>query len=95
MKYIVLKIKIDSGIIEQELPFMFPDMINHDDFADSMKHELLFNHEIDSEVVSAGFCNFFGSNPSCFGESETLKIGSRTKKDDRLISTFNYEHGLV
>lgn len=93
MKYIVLKIKIGTTI-EKELPFIFPDMLNHDQFAESVIQELRMNHEKDSEVVSAGFCNFFNGDPHCEGRSETLNIDSRPE-DNRLISMFNYEHGVV
>lgn len=93
MKYIVLEIESDNS--KYEMPFTFPDIINHYDFANSIKKNLIKNHDLKTEIVSAGFCNFFGSDSNCSGRSQTLNIESRGIKDDRLISMFNYEHGIV
>lgn len=95
MKYIVIRNKNSERVI-QEFPFIFPDCINHDEFAKMVINQMKMNNIIkDSKVVSAGFCNFFGQNPNCHGKSKTLNISSREHKDNSLISAYNYHHGLT
>ena len=64
MKYIILQVG------ETELPFIFPELVQHKDIASIFKHP----------IISAGF---FEHNErgalSCFGESVGLNIKSRPK----------------
>lgn len=94
MKYIVIQINIKGTIVEH--PYIFPDTVNHDDFANYMIHNYIMNYKnTEPRVVSAGFCNLVTSTLNCNGRSETLNIDSRRDEDDKLISMFNYEHGLI
>lgn len=93
MKYIIMRMSVDD--LEHDHPFIFPDMISHDQFAEQIQHLYLMEHGFSSECVSAGFCNFFGQKPNCSGESETLGISSRGIIDDNIIEMFNYQHGLI
>lgn len=78
-----------------ELPFIFPDLLNHDEFAEQVEHHLMMQHNFTSEVISAGFCNFIASDPKCSGKSETLKLASRGEIDDNVIKMFNYQQGMI
>ncbi len=93
MKYIVMRVMLENS--QFEMPFTFPDMINHDQYFEQMQHMLLMNHSASSEIVSAGFCNFFTSQMQCSGRSETLNIESRLNVDDMLLQNFNYNQGLI
>ncbi len=76
MKYIV---------IEGQLPFIFPKMINHADFAESVQHHFGMQHNMFVSVTSAGFIRdstgIHGLH--CFGRSDSLDLDSN--KDDSLL----------
>jgi len=64
MKYIILEVG------DTELPFIFPEVVQHKDMADT------FNHK----VVSAGFLQLDSRGKlECVGKSEGLSIFSRPK----------------
>jgi len=67
-KYVVVKGKLCESII------IFPRHERHSDVAERMG----------GEVVSAGFMSIAGEHVDCFGESESLKLGSRPAKDEQL-----------
>ncbi len=96
MKYIVVELVRQGASFE--LPFVFPEMFNHDEYYESVEHHILMKHDSDRPMgikcVSAGFCNFFKSEPYCGGRSETLKIDSRPAIDNLLLQNFNYDQGL-
>ncbi|MCH9735843.1 MAG: hypothetical protein K0U78_15035 [Actinomycetia bacterium] len=94
MKYIVLEVDISENNTRL-MPFMFSDLMNHDQFAESVQHNLLMNHKWKSVVSSAGFCNLFAQEINCCGESQTLNISSNPERDDRLFAMYNYEHGFI
>ena len=73
MKYIIVK-----GYI-CEMPFLFPRLVDHDDFYEMIKSE--------GPVVSAGFVNEEGY---AHGKSTSLKIGSRPQ-DTEIIDRFMAE----
>lgn len=67
MKYII----VDSQYIDE--PYIFPDHINHSDFA------RLFDPQ---KVISAGFVLSSTNGITCYGRSESLNIGSRSEDTD-------------
>lgn len=93
MKYVILEVSRD-GQPMLEVPFVFPDFLVHKEVADSMRLHICVKHSMDGVVTSvkpvgAGFL----ASPDfhhCHGESESLKLKSRGKVDDRLISMCDY-----
>ncbi len=84
-KYIVAEIV--SGGVAMETPIIFPSFIAHSDIAQNLK------------VISAGFVQFTPDQEDrdcvdveAFGESVSLNLKSRPKKDARLIA---YSLGLA
>jgi hypothetical protein len=83
MKYVVTK--DENG---KEEFFMFPKHINHNDFAEVLRHIKTYvngDHRnwqrIEREPISAGFTD----GKTCKGRSETLNLDSRGRLDEMLI----------
>lgn len=87
MKYVMLK--IESGDMAQELPFIFPNQLVHSDIAAAL--ESVPGME-GAKVVAAGECHV---QSKCSGRSTTMNLSSRGKRDSENINTIDYCHGLV
>lgn len=92
MKYIVFQRKLGSDM-HQEIPVLFPECLTHSEFAKAVTAEGSELHG--AVVVSAGFVSSMCLSAQCHGESTSLGIGSRGKKDDLLIQSMDYFHGVV
>jgi len=79
MKYVILEDNLGT-----EYPIIFPSAITHADMADYVKHLLRRTLNMETEVVSAGFCDI---TAHCHGESESLRVSSRPT--DSLSLSFN------
>jgi hypothetical protein len=87
MKYVVVKFEDDTP--NNIKLFIFPKSINHDDFVESLealRHRNPNQHD-DWErhypkPISAGFTNGI----TCYGKSETLRIGARKEDTDLLLA---------
>jgi hypothetical protein len=91
MKYVV--IRVDHGDVGREIPVIFPESLVHSLVADAiMQMEGVV--EFKPRVVSAGEV-FIDDGIDCLGGSETLGVKSRGRKDDILIRSINYMHGIV
>lgn len=92
MKYVMLRVK--NGLLERDVPIIFPDMLVHKHVADVMCEHLRRAHMVDSvRPVSAGEVNV--DEVTCHGESTTLKLSSRGAEDDTVILNYDYLHGVV
>jgi hypothetical protein len=74
MKYIIFLI---TGI---EIPFLFADIVQHDNMASV----------INKPVVSAGYVDIKNGKVTCYGDSESLKIPSRIEDSQILQLYFNH-----
>lgn len=100
-KYIVLRVG------NQEVPFIFPQMLAHSMVADCMclyyarEAQVMSGNQLsidsiaklagDIKVVAAGDINF--GTFSCSGRSESLQIGSR--EEDFALIVSHYTHRVV
>lgn len=94
MKYIVVEVKT-ADHYKREWPIIFPDMMVHKEFAQTIRRYLAHHNALDCRVISAGSISLFGGEVRCSGESETLNLESRGKEDEKLIKMFDYLHGIV
>lgn len=93
MKYVVLKVKV--GSTEREMPFIFPNLMVHQNVAAYMVGLLHTAHGWDDcEIVAAGEVSLFGG-VSCSGGSESLGVKSRGKQDEELFQMYDYLHGVI
>lgn len=91
MKYIML---INPGkLADVKIPVIFPDILNHNEVAESMLHNLEMKHSIISKVVSAGFIQWHNEGAICFGRSEELNLEAH-EHDATIINTYDYTHGI-
>lgn len=89
MKYIVLEQDLGDELT-REVPIVFPNCLTHAIVAECMmKSEELKN----SKSIAAGFIDMDAN--VCYGESESLGLKSREMKDQLLIDTHDYLHGLT
>lgn len=77
-KYIVAV--VHAGYVERPVAFVFPDVVSHDDFADSVCRD---RHA----VISAGFVSIRDhiSLPRPYGKSTSLKLDSRPVEDAQYL----------
>lgn len=81
LKYVFLK----SVSSMDDVPFIFPDYIGHDDFVRAMS-------KTKEDVASAGFCSIGISGEynqptwNCYGESRSLDIKSRPERDSKKLN---------
>lgn len=80
MKYIVVKSEDRCGNIH-ELPVMFAYALVHREMKECVWRALMESEHRFIEVVGAGFCTVENNAVKCYGESESLGIGSRGKLD--------------
>lgn len=80
MKYIVVKSEDRNGRIH-ELPVMFAYALVHREMKECVWRALIESEHRFIEVVGAGFCTVENNAVKCYGESESLGIGSRGKLD--------------
>lgn len=77
MKYVIVKDQL--GV---EYPLLFPEQINHNTVQKfDSRHGL-------HESVSAGFAIYENGKWNAYGESMTLNLKSRPKKDSELLNDF-------
>lgn len=82
MKYVIMRGKAALGGFVHEVPFIFPGIINHDDFLRFRR----FKHLQDVEIISAGFVWFGADGAVCEGRSESLRMNSRGEIDAAIIN---------
>ena len=70
LKYVI----IDHGYAE--IPIIFPEFLTHAEVATWYREK----------VVAGGFCYFDSEEYSCYGESISLKVQSRGKKDSEILT---------
>lgn len=93
MKYVVVRMKNLKGDGHLELPFIFPEAINHDDMARAIAgacKESFGGATGAALPISAGFISSMEIGEGCHGESMTLGMKSRREVDDQLISMSDY-----
>ena len=74
MKYIVFNEVVNCVL--QDVIILFPKFITHKEMA----------RKIRKEVISAGVAEIEpGVNPSCYGYSQSLHVGSRVETDSILL----------
>lgn len=93
MKYIVLQVSIGDSI--REIPFVFPNILIHNEVSKYMENYLFDTHGWISKPISAGECSFYDSEPRCGGHSETLNLHSRGYTDSVLIKQNDYGAGII
>ena len=86
MKYVVASVTHPGRDKEVEYIFIFPEFINHNQFADTMQRmrdSSSYGNEqlLDFRIVGAGFTD----GKQCWGRSETLNCNSRGVLDSNLI----------
>ncbi len=95
-KYVVIRMtpKEEKACVAWDLPFIFPDKVVHQDFAESIIASQQKEHpDMKFEMLAAGEVQLTASY--CGGESTTLKIKSRGDTDTVLINGFPYLHGIT
>lgn len=90
-KYVMFEVEMDEHT-RKMVPIIFPDFMIHEDIAKTTVKLLKSTHKMDAKVFSAGDIQF--EYPICSGRSSTLKIDS-DDEDRRIISTYDYFHGIV
>lgn len=78
MKYVIIR-DTDGG----EFPFLFCAPFTHVEVA-----LMLQGHRHGRTIIAAGFVDFSGSTPRCFGRSESLNIDSRPSLDSAHLGAF-------
>ena len=86
MKYVAASVTHPGRDKEVEYIFIFPEFINHNQFADTMQRmrdSSSYGNEqlLDFRIVGAGFTD----GKQCWGRSETLNCNSRGVLDSNLI----------
>lgn len=76
MKYIIVNY---GGL---PTPFPFPEHVPHD------RVKVVQDDGTFAPVESAGFCDFDASFVSCHGASQSLKLASRGRKDEKSIEMY-------
>ena len=87
MKYVTASVSHPDREKEAEYIFIFPEFINHNQFADTMRRmrdSSSYGNEqlLDFRIVGAGFTD----GKQCWGRSETLNCDSRGIIDAKLIT---------
>jgi hypothetical protein len=90
MKYIIFKTTL--GGQDQLLPIIFPNQLVHALVAEAMI-PCLIKHGYPTEPVSAGTVTIFGTEVTCGGKSETLKLKA-LPGDAAVIHNHDYCFGL-
>lgn len=91
MKYVMFEIRHDSIVIN--VPIMFPDSLVHSLVADEMQRVFKKHRWPNARVVSAGSVTGI-DDVYTSGESETLGVASRGKRDQRIIENYDFLHGI-
>lgn len=93
LKYVIMRGMQTVGGDVHEIPFIFPGIVNHDDFLRFRR----FKHLQDIEIVSAGFVSFSDDGIAyCEGRSESLRMASRGEIDAAIINKANnYWHSTI
>lgn len=86
LKYVVASVTHSGVSKEKEYIFIFPEFINHNHFAESMRRmrdssDYGNQQWMKFEIVAAGFTD----GKQCWGRSETLNKESRGVEDVKLI----------
>ena len=90
MKYICFETTL--GGEKQKIPIIFPKQLVHALVAEALI-PCLIKHGYQIEPVSAGEVNIFGTEVTCYGKSETLKLHS-DPRDAAIIHNHDYCFGL-
>ena len=91
MKYIMFRRQV--GDMQQDIPVMFPNTLNHSEVAEALKNAVRVNGGPDPVVVGAGEVILAGA--TCVGSSESLGVKSRGRVDARIIDYGEYTGGWV
>jgi len=84
MKYIVIAVE------GEELPFLFDERIVHSDMLESVRAMRVGRGQGWSRPYRGAACiaaGFITPRGHCFGESESIGVGSRGEVDDALINS--------
>lgn len=93
MKYIVLK-QIGKHF-SREVPIIFPNELVHSVVAEAIMDALeKEGHKTGFDVVSAGEFSSMDIQADCNGKSTTLNVKSRGDVDSRMITMYDYLHGI-
>lgn len=90
MKYIVMQRKVGDTI--REVPILFPNELVHQHVAKALLSLPGNPYDFLNKVAAAGEVTL--GDVACFGHSDTLKIGSRDREDERLIFGVEYGFGV-
>lgn len=85
MKYVILRGTSSLSGDTHEVPFIFPGIVNHNDFERFRRYKFLQ----DVEIISAGFVYFGANGAVCEGRSESLRMNSRGQIDADIIDRAN------
>jgi hypothetical protein len=89
MKYIMFEHEIEGQ--KQLIPIIFPEQLVHELVARYM-NVCFVRHGFQTKPVSAGFISVFGTKLTCSGNSETLKLESKSS-DAAVIHNYDYTCG--
>ena len=78
MKYIII-----NGAFDLPTPFVFPESETHADVAARLLANYAVGHR---EVLGAGFCDLMEDGWHCWGNSISLRVGSRLAVDDQVLN---------
>lgn len=78
MKYVIIR-ESDGG----EFPFLFCSPFTHVEVS-----LMLQGHRPGRTIIAAGFVDFTGPAPRCFGRSESLNLDSRPALDSAHLGAF-------
>lgn len=93
MKYVVCRVYKKRRLF-LDIPFVFPELLSHDLAYEGFRISILASWPAEQgysvRALSAGFISSFHVGPGCYGDSTTLQLKSRGKKDDALLSMADY-----
>ena len=77
----------------REIPIIFPTILVHEDIFNAMKTLPNFKQKENLKAVSAGTVHIY-PKIVCSGESTTLKLKSRGRRDADIMLLYQYQHGV-
>jgi len=65
----------------ENIPIVFPEIINHSDMARNMGWKK-------EDIIGAGFVYVNGDSYNCYGESVSLRVKSRGEEDVKILNCY-------